>query len=115
MTTQQLALFDLDHTLLPLDSDYQWADYLARTGRVGDPVVAQARNDELMERYNAGNLTAQESSDFMLGILAEHCPLSLAQWHESFMQEVIRPSMTEQAMNLVKQHLQAGDECAIVT
>lgn len=37
MTSPRLALFDLDHTLLPLDSDYQWADYLARTGRAGDP------------------------------------------------------------------------------
>lgn len=27
MTTRRLALFDLDHTLLPLDSDYQWADF----------------------------------------------------------------------------------------
>lgn len=36
MTSPRLALFDLDHTLLPLDSDYQWADYIARTGRAGD-------------------------------------------------------------------------------
>ena len=55
----RLALFDLDHTLLPLDSDYQWADYLARTGRVGDPAQAQARNEELMDLYNAGQLTAE--------------------------------------------------------
>ena len=52
MTSPRLALFDLDHTLLPLDSDYQWADYLARTGRAGDPDEARRRNDELMERYN---------------------------------------------------------------
>jgi len=115
MTAQRLALFDLDHTLLPLDSDYQWADFLARTGRAGDPDVARARNEDLMVRYNAGDLTAQEAAEFMLGLLAAHCPMDLASWHEIFMQEVIRPAMTHQAMNLVREHLLAGDRCAIVT
>ena len=115
MTAKRLALFDLDHTLLPLDSDYQWADFLARTGRAGDPDVARARNEDLMLRYNAGDLTAQEAAEFMLGLLAAHCPMDLASWHEEFMQDVIRPAMTHQAMNLVRGHLSAGDRCAIVT
>jgi len=29
-----LALFDLDHTLLPIDSDYEWGQYLVRLGKV---------------------------------------------------------------------------------
>ena len=115
MTAKRLALFDLDHTLLPLDSDYQWADFLARTGRAGDPDVARARNEDLMLRYNAGDLTAQEAAEFMLGLLAAHCPMDLASWHEEFMQDVIRPAMTHQAMSLVRGHLSAGDRCAIVT
>ena len=27
-----LALFDLDHTLLPLDSDYAWGEFTQRIG-----------------------------------------------------------------------------------
>ena len=115
MTSNRLALFDLDHTLLPLDSDYQWADYLARTGRAGDPELARARNDDLMQRYNAGELTAQAAAEFMLGLLSAHDPLDLAQWHEAFMAEVIRPRLTAPAMNLVREHLAHGDLCAIVT
>ena len=115
MTSNRLALFDLDHTLLPLDSDYQWADYLARTGRAGDPEIARARNEDLMQRYNAGELTAEEAAEFMLGLLAAHEPHDLAHWHEQFMQEVIRPSLTEKALNLVREHLCAGDLCAVVT
>lgn len=115
MTSNRLALFDLDHTLLPLDSDYQWADYLARTGRAGDPEIARARNEDLMQRYNAGELTAEEAAEFMLGLLAAHEPHDLAHWHEQFMQEVIRPSLTEKALNLVREHLRSGDLCAVVT
>ena len=111
----RLALFDLDHTLLPLDSDYQWADFLARTGRAGDPAEAQRRNEELMERYNAGQLTAEQSAEFMLGLLARASMPELAQWHEVFMAEVIRPAIRDNAIALVQEHMSRGDLCAIVT
>jgi HAD superfamily hydrolase (TIGR01490 family) len=114
-SNQTLALFDLDHTLLPLDSDYQWADFLARTGRAGDPAEAQRRNNELMDRYNAGDLTAEESAAFMLGLLTRADPAELAQWREAFMAEVIRPHMLPIAFDLVGRHLARGDLCAIVT
>ncbi len=115
MTHKKLALFDLDHTLLPLDSDYQWAVFMAETGRAGDPAEALRRNQELMDRYNSGDLTAEQAAEFMLGLLAAHPPHLLAAWHEEFMQKVIRPAMTQQAIALVEQHLRAGDLCAVVT
>lgn len=112
---QNLALFDLDHTLLPLDSDYQWADFLARTGRVGDPIAAQRRNEELMDRYNAGQLSAEESAEFMLGLIANQPRETLMQWQDAFMKEIILPAILPQARQLVNQHLAQGDLCAIVT
>jgi HAD superfamily hydrolase (TIGR01490 family) len=115
MTSQRLALFDLDHTLLPLDSDHQWAEFLAKSGRAGDPVQALARNNELMHRYNSGDLTAEQAAEFMLGLLAAHPPHLLAAWHEEYMQHVIRPAMTDEALAIVQKHLAAGDLCAMVT
>jgi HAD superfamily hydrolase (TIGR01490 family) len=115
MTSKRLALFDLDHTLLPLDSDYQWAVFMAKSGRAGDPAEALRRNEELMDRYNAGELTAEQAAEFMLGLLAAHPPHLLAAWHEEFMQKIIRPAMTQRAIELVQQHLAAGDLCAVVT
>lgn len=115
MTARRLALFDLDHTLLPLDSDYQWADFLARTGRAGDPDQARQKNEDLMARYNAGNLTAIQSAEFMLGLLAAHDPVDLALWHEAFMTEVIRPAILEQGIALVKKHLENDEVCVLVT
>lgn len=114
-SSTRLALFDLDHTLLPLDSDYQWADYLARTGRAGDPAEAQRRNEELMLRYNAGQLTAEQSAEFMLGLLTRAELPELARWHEAFMAEIVRPAILPSATELVLKHLKQGDLCAIVT
>ena len=115
MTARRLALFDLDHTLIPLDSDYQWADYLARTGRAGDPDQARRTNDDLMNRYNAGDLTAEQAAQFMLGLLAPHAPTDLALWHEDFMAQIIRPAIEQAAIALVRKHLEDGDLCAVVT
>jgi HAD superfamily hydrolase (TIGR01490 family) len=114
-TPKRLALFDLDHTLLPLDSDYQWADFLARTGRAGDPVLAIRRNEDLMDRYNAGILTAAQSAEFMLGLLSQANKEDLAKWHAQYMQEVIQPAILPIALDLVRQHQEQGDLCAIVT
>lgn len=112
---RRLALFDLDHTLIPLDSDYQWAEFMARSGRIGDPQAALRRNDELMEQYNRGELTAEQAAEFMLGILAAHTPHDLALWHEQYMRDVIRPAIQPRAIGLVREHLEAGDLCAVVT
>lgn len=114
-SVNRLTLFDLDHTLLPLDSDYQWADFLARSGRAGDPAEALRRNDELMDRYNAGNLTAEETYDFMLGLLARADINELQEWHAAYMDAVITPAITPIARDLVNKHIAQGDLCAIVT
>ncbi len=113
--TRHLALFDLDHTLLPFDSDYQWAEFLARTGRAGDPDQARARNDDLMRRYNEGTLSAEEAADFMLGLLRLGTADELAAWHREYMDEVVRPRLLPQAHALVDQHRARGALCAIVT
>ncbi|CFV97699.1 Phosphoserine phosphatase [Bordetella pertussis] len=68
-----------------------------------------------MERYNRGELTAEQAAEFMLGLLAAHSPVELAAWHEEFMRDVIRPSLTVQAVDVVRGHLAAGDLCALVT
>src|SRR5690625_892550 len=110
-----LALFDLDHTLLPLDSDYHWADFLARTGRVGDPEEAIRRNEELMARYTQGNLSAEESFAFMLGLIALRPMAELNAWHEEFMTTIIQPAISPAALELIKKHQEQGHLCAIVT
>ena len=114
-TPRRIALFDLDHTLLPLDSDYQWADFLARTGRAGDPDEARRQNEALMERYNAGQLTAEQAAEFMLGLLARAELAELDAWREEFMRDVISPALLPQAHELVGKHREQGDLLAIVT
>ena len=110
----RLALFDLDHTLLPLDSDYEWARFLARLGVVNE-TEQQQRNQYFMDQYRAGSLDMAEFLQFQLAPLAAHPRETLDAWHQRYMQEVIRPAMRPAAIELVRKHQQAGDLCAIVT
>ena len=110
----QLALFDLDHTLLTGDSDYEWTQYLVSKGIV-DRTTHEARNAEFYEQYKAGTLDIHEFLDFQLRPLADHTRADLEAWHADFMETQIRPRLSQKARELVRKHLDAGDICAMVT
>jgi HAD superfamily hydrolase (TIGR01490 family) len=109
-----IALFDLDHTLLPLDSDYEWGQFLVRVGAV-DADGFSKRNAEFYAQYEAGTLDPVEYLEFALATLAQFSPSQLQQWHRQFMEEVIRPAVLPPALDLVKKHQDADDLVAIVT
>ena len=110
----QLALFDLDHTLLPCDSDYEWGQFLARIGVVDSKYYAQ-QNERFYQDYKDGKLNIQEFLRFALKPLSEHSRAQLKEWHDAFMQEVITGQLRQQALDLVKRHQDAGDLCCVVT
>jgi HAD superfamily hydrolase (TIGR01490 family) len=109
-----LALFDLDNTLLACDSDYEWGQFLVDRG-VLDRQTYETQNAAFYEQYKAGKLDIHEFLGFALRPLAEHAPEDLDRWHVDFMVTRIRPAMGAPAKALVQRHLAAGDLCAVVT
>jgi HAD superfamily hydrolase (TIGR01490 family) len=109
-----LALFDLDNTLLAGDSDYEWGQFLVDRG-VLDAAEYEAQNREYYAQYVAGTLDIHEFLGFALRPLARHEPEDLARWHADFMRVRILPMIREPARSLVAGHRSAGDLCAIVT
>ncbi len=110
----QLALFDLDHTLLPIDSDHEWGRFLVKIGVVDHDYYA-AQNERFYNDYKAGRLNIYAFLDFALKPLADHSRVQLNQWHEQFMAEVIRPNIRSSAIELVQKHRDQGDLCCVVT
>ena len=111
---KNLALFDLDHTLLPLDSDYEWEQFLTRIGAV-DPDIFARRNEVFFAQYQAGTLNPIEYLEFALGNLSRFPRKQLDEWHGQFMEEVVRPAMTPVARDLIKRHQDTDDLIAIIT
>lgn len=110
----KLALFDLDHTLLAGDSDYEWGQFLIDRGVLAREAY-EAQNARFFEQYKAGTLDIHEYLGFALGPLAAHAPADLARWHADFMRERIRPMILPRARELVARHRDAGELCAVVT
>ena len=109
-----LALFDLDHTLLPIDSDYSWGVFTQHIGWT-DPVQFKRRNDEFYEHYKAGTLDIHDYVRFATDALRKRGPAEAASAHQRFMREVIGPQLLPQALELVRSHQRRGDEVVIVT
>jgi len=109
-----LALFDLDNTLLACDSDYEWGQFLVDRGVLRREEY-ESQNAAFYEQYKAGTLDIHEFLGFALRPLAEHMPAELDRWHAEFMDARIRPAMGAPARALVQRHLDAGDLCAVVT
>jgi HAD superfamily hydrolase (TIGR01490 family) len=109
-----LALFDLDNTLLAGDSDYEWAQFLISKG-VLDRGLHETRNLEFFEHYKAGTLNILEFLDFQLAPLTRYERHQLDQWHDEFMEQRILPAIGKAARDLVASHAGQGDLMAIVT
>lgn len=110
----KLALFDLDHTLLPIDSDYSWGNFTTTIGWT-DPVAFARRNDEFYAHYQAGTLDVHDYVRFATEAARLKGPELALAARERFMAEVIRPAIRPQALGLVQQHREAGDEVLIIT
>ena len=110
----ELALFDLDNTLLAGDSDFAWAEFLIGKG-VLDREVYEAKNVEFFDHYKAGTLDIFAFLEFQLAPLARHARAQLDAWHDEFMDSAIRPLITPPARALVDKHRADGALLAIVT
>lgn len=109
-----LALFDLDNTLLVGDSDYLWGRFLARKGLV-DAEFYERENQRFYDEYKAGTLNILEFLNFSLQPLAQHSREQLDALHKEFMDEDILPIIPQAARDLLNQHREQGDVLLIIT
>lgn len=109
-----MALFDLDHTLLPLDSDFEWGEFSIRIGWA-DKEEFGRRNQAFYDDYVAGRLDVHDYVRFATEAVRHRGQAESAQAHERFMEEVIRPAIQSKALDLLRSHHEAGDEVVIIT
>lgn len=107
-----LALFDLDNTLLAGDSDFEWAQFLIDRG-VLDREIYEARNQAFYDQYKAGTLDIHEFLDFQLKPLSRYPRKVLDAWHAEYMKERILPMIRDSARALVDKH--CGEVRVIIT
>jgi len=110
----ELALFDLDNTLLSGDSDYEWAQFLIEQG-VLERSEYEAKNAGFFRQYKEGSLDIHEFLEFQLAPLARYPREKLDEWHAEFMRTKIKPIIRAKGVELVRRHRRDKHLCAIVT
>jgi HAD superfamily hydrolase (TIGR01490 family) len=109
-----LALFDLDGTLLPIDSDHAFGEFLISIGWA-DADDYRRRNDAFYEQYKAERLDIDAYVDFCTAPWRDRPAHELAAAQARFVDEVARPALRDTALALVQRHREAGDLLAVVT
>ncbi len=110
----KLALFDLDHTLIPIDSDHSWGVFTTRIGWT-DPIEFARKNDEFYIHYKAGTLDIHDYVRFATHAVRQQGAANSVAAHAQFMREVVQNSIKPEALALLQQHRAKGDQIVIVT
>lgn len=110
----KLALFDLDGTLLPIDSDHAFGEFLIALGWA-DAAEYRRRNDAFYEQYKAERLDIDAYVDFCTAPWRDRPAAELAAAQRRFVDDVARPALRDSALALVQRHRDAGDLLAVVT
>ncbi|KPN71638.1 HAD family phosphatase [Neisseria sp. 83E34] len=111
---KNLAIFDLDNTLINTDSDHSWPQYLMKKGLV-DIEYTQKQNDKFYQDYQNGCLNIDEFLKFHLEPLSRFSKEELAKMHEEFVAEFIAPHISMMAKMLVQSHRDTGDELLVIS
>ena len=111
---QKLTLFDLDHTLIPMDSDYEWGVFTTALGW-NDSKDFERRNQEFFQQYKDGTLDIHAYVRFATSAARVKGPELAAQAHSQYMANVIAKAIKPQALDLVHAHQAAGDWVLVVT
>lgn len=111
---RNLCLFDLDYTLLPLDSDHAWGEFMIRLGWA-DGEHQRRTNDAFFAQYQAGTLDIDAYVEFATRPFRERPAQEAQEAQQRFMAEVIGPNLRPQALELVRRHQAQGDLVAIIT
>jgi len=103
MVLESICLFDLDHTLLPLDSDHAWGQYTTHMGWTDAENFAQ-RNDAFYRQYQQGELDIHAYVQFATQAARERGLQASTLAHQAFMRDVIEPAIRPEATALVQRH-----------
>lgn len=108
-----LAIFDLDHTLLGGDSNMIWTDYLFERGLVDTAFIHQ--RDQFFEQYKSGTLDFEAYLAHMLLPFAQVDRQTLDQYRADCFVTHVEPQLYAQGRALIKAHQRAGDTVLIIS
>ena len=110
----KIALFDLDHTLIPFDSDFEWNEFTIALGWRDGGEFRRA-NETFFAQYRSGTLDIHAYVRFATQAMREKGAIESIASRALFMGARVLEDIRPQAIDLVRTHQAAGDAVVIVT
>jgi HAD superfamily hydrolase (TIGR01490 family) len=108
----RLALFDLDHTLIPYDSGHRWTSYLSHQGILGPE--APERYIDACRDYASGRMDIRTLHRATVAPLGRFERAEIDVWLQGFALH-IASELPAPARAWVEAHQAVGDTCVLVT
>jgi len=108
-----LALFDLDETIISEDSTGLWLRWLVLQGFAPEGVLEQER--ALMAQYYQGTMSMEAYMTTTLSPLAGMATSTVSGWIRRFIQRDILPRVYPAARERLRWHQQRGDTVIIIS
>jgi len=106
MSKPDLAIFDLDNTILNGDSDYSMINYLVDINMLD--VAAKLRNDGFIKDYQQGQLDFNEYTNFALKAYVGKTQDEISEIMLPFVETIIEPMINIFALKLIHDHHDKG-------
>ena len=99
----RIALFDLDHTLLPIDSDFTWTRFTNAMGWTR-PEEVEKRNEQFYADYQRGRLDMGVYIRFVTQTIQGMPAQQLREVQQQYVREFIQPHILQPALDLLQHH-----------
>jgi HAD superfamily hydrolase (TIGR01490 family) len=107
MSKPDLAIFDLDNTILNGDSDYSMINYLVDINLLDK--AAKLKNDEFIKDYQQGQLDFNQYTNFALKPYIGKTQDEINEIILPFVEKIIEPMINVFALKLIHDHHDNGD------
>ncbi len=109
----RVSFFDLDHTLLSVDTDVTWKEFLVEEGIA--PTDALERAQRFFDQYMAGKLDREAFLKFQLEEFVGKTPEEMRILTEKHCETKVRPALRKDALAVLNDRLNSDRIVALLT
>lgn len=110
----ELAIFDLDHTLLHEDSDKSWNSYLVQIGVV-DTAEYEAANQRWYQEYMNGTLDIREYNRWAFRLHRQYGSAQVTQWRDDYVEKIVPSMIASKTPSVLADHRARGHDILVIT
>jgi HAD superfamily hydrolase (TIGR01490 family) len=112
--SMQLAIFDLDHTLIPFDSDKAWNQFLIDIDAVEEEHYRE-NNERFYQDYLNADLDIRAYQRFACEIFQTYPIDQVTAWRDQYVQEIVRPQLQTKALERIQSYKIEGFHTLIIS